>query len=134
MQLQEVQCQWEAEEAEPDGKLKPKKVKVILAYINLKPRSKAVLLLLGQIDAALKAIQLANDGTLLPHANLQQHHDAVHLAAQQQLYLLDITLQTSKLISACLVCLNKTLGPSNVECTGDLLNDLQVSLKVLSFF
>ncbi|KAG5348740.1 hypothetical protein C0989_008554 [Termitomyces sp. Mn162] len=37
---------------------------------NLKPGSKAVLLLLGQVDAALKAIQLADDGALLPHTNL----------------------------------------------------------------
>ncbi|KAG5332038.1 hypothetical protein C0989_007402, partial [Termitomyces sp. Mn162] len=98
---------------------------------NLKPGSKAVLSLLSQVDAALKAIQLANDGALLSCANLQQHHDAVHLAAQQQLYLLDIALQIYKLILACLVCLNKTLSPSNIECTGDLLNGLQVLPEVI---
>ncbi|KAG5349139.1 hypothetical protein C0989_005643 [Termitomyces sp. Mn162] len=119
-------------QAKPDGKPKPKKVKVILAYANLKPGSEAVLLLLGQINAALKAVQLADDGTHLPCTNLQQHHDAVHLAVQQQLYLLNIALQTYKLILACLIHLNKTLGLSNVKHTGDLLNDLQVLPEVIN--
>ncbi|KAG5720060.1 hypothetical protein E4T56_gene5647 [Termitomyces sp. T112] len=115
-------------------KANPKKIKVIPAYANLKPGSKAVLLLLGQINAALKAVQLADDGTLLPHANLQKHHNAVQLAAQQQLYSLDITLQTYKLISTHLNHLDKTLGPSHIKCTGDLLNNLQVLREVLSSF
>ncbi|KAG5329653.1 hypothetical protein C0989_009460 [Termitomyces sp. Mn162] len=120
--------------AEPNGEPKPKKIKVILAYTNLKPGSKAVLLLLGQINAALKAVQLADDGTLLPCANLQKHCDAVQLAAQQQLYSLDIALQTYKLIWTCLDHLDKTLRLSDIEHTGDLLNNLQVLPEVLSPF
>ncbi|KNZ81425.1 hypothetical protein J132_00664 [Termitomyces sp. J132] len=98
---------------------------------NLKPGSKAVLSLLGQVDAALKTVQLADDNTLLPHANLQKHREAVQLTAQQQLYSLDIALQVYKLISVCLARLDKTLGPSDVECTGDLLNNLQVSPEIV---
>ncbi|KAG5733789.1 hypothetical protein E4T56_gene8159 [Termitomyces sp. T112] len=137
--------------AEPNGEPKPKKIKVILAYssslspflcfsalicfpANLKPGSKAVLLHLGQINAALKAVQLADDGTLLPCANLQKHCDAVQLAAQQQLYSLDIALQTYKLIWTCLDHLDKTLRLSDIEHTGDLLNNLQVLPEVLSPF
>ncbi|KAG5349177.1 hypothetical protein C0989_005431 [Termitomyces sp. Mn162] len=77
---------------------------------NLKPGSKAVLLLLGQVNATLEAVQLTDNSTLLPHADLQKHHDAIHLAAQQQLYSLNITLQTYKLILAHLNHLDKTLG------------------------
>ncbi|KAG5332101.1 hypothetical protein C0989_007252, partial [Termitomyces sp. Mn162] len=148
----EVQHQWEAEElkqqtqdqdvdmlgppsihsgkrqanTEPDSKPKPKKLKVLPAFSNLKPGSEGMLLLLGQVNATLEAVQLANDNTLLPHANLQKHCDAVQLAAQQQLYSLNIALQTYRLILTCLDCLDKTLGPSDIEHTGDLLNDLQV--------
>ncbi|KAG5349892.1 hypothetical protein C0989_001378 [Termitomyces sp. Mn162] len=115
---------------DPVGKPKPKTIKVLPAFANLKPGSKAVLSLLGQVDAALKAIQLADDGALLPRADLQQHCDAVHLATQQQLHLLNITLQTYKLILTCLIHLDKTLSPSDIEHTGGLLNGLQVSPEV----
>ncbi|KNZ73417.1 hypothetical protein J132_05468 [Termitomyces sp. J132] len=120
-------------QTEPDGKPKHKKIKVLPAFSKLKPGSKAVLLLLSQVNATLEAVQLANDGTFLLCANLQKHHDAVHLAAQQQLYSLNIALQTYKLISAHLNHLDKTLGPSDIEQTGGLLNDLQVLPKVLPF-
>ncbi|KAG5348735.1 hypothetical protein C0989_008580 [Termitomyces sp. Mn162] len=98
---------------------------------NLKPGSEAVLLLLGQVDAALETVQLANDDALLPCADLQKHREAVQLAAQQQLYSLDIALQVYKLISVRLARLDKTLGPSDVERTGDLLNDLQVLPEII---
>ncbi|KNZ76293.1 hypothetical protein J132_10752 [Termitomyces sp. J132] len=118
-------------QTDPVGKPKPKTIKVLPAFANLKPGSKAVLSLLGQVDAALKAIQLADDGALLPRADLQQHCDAVHLATQQQLHLLNITLQTYKLILTCLIHLDKTLSPSDIEHTGGLLNGLQVSPEVI---
>ncbi|KNZ80785.1 hypothetical protein J132_04290 [Termitomyces sp. J132] len=118
-------------QAESNGKPKPKKVKVFPPYTNLKPGNEAMLLLLGQVDATLKAVQLANDSTLLPCANLQQHHDTVHLAMQQQLYSLNIALQTYKLILAHLICLDKTLGPSDIKHTRDLLNNLEVSPEVI---
>ncbi|KAG5317506.1 hypothetical protein C0989_001396, partial [Termitomyces sp. Mn162] len=85
-----------------------------------------MLLLLSQVNATLKTVQLADDDALLPRANLQKHREAIQFAAQQQLYSLDITLQVYKLISVCLAHLDKTLGPSDIKCTGDLLNDLQV--------
>ncbi|KAG5348900.1 hypothetical protein C0989_007289, partial [Termitomyces sp. Mn162] len=113
-------------QTKPDGKPKPKKLKVLPTFSNLKPGSKAVLSLLSQVDAALEAVQLANNNTLLLCANLQKHHDAIQLAAQQQLYSLDIALQTYRLILTCLDHLNKTLGPSDIKHTGDLLNNLQV--------
>ncbi|KAG5349133.1 hypothetical protein C0989_005691 [Termitomyces sp. Mn162] len=128
---------------EPNGQPKPKRLKFsqpivypsflsfhsseLLFPANFKPGSKAVLLLLSQVNAALEAIQLADNRTLLPHTNLQKHCNAIHLSMQQQLYSLDITLQTYKLILACLDHLNKTLGPSDIDQTGDLLNNLQVS-------
>ncbi|KNZ73416.1 hypothetical protein J132_05467 [Termitomyces sp. J132] len=117
-------------QTEPDGKPKPKKLKVLPAFSNLKPGSEAVLSLLGQVDAALETVQLANDNALLPRADLQKHCEAVQLTAQQQLYSLDIALQVYKLISVRLARLNKTLGPSDVERTGDLLSDLQVLPEV----
>ncbi|KAG5727777.1 hypothetical protein E4T56_gene14754 [Termitomyces sp. T112] len=116
---------------EPNGKPKPKKLKVLPAFSNLKPGSEAVLSLLGQVDAALKTVQLADDNALLPCADLQKHCEAVQLAAQQQLYSLDITLQVYKLISVCLARLDKTLGPSDIERTGDLLSDLQVLPEIV---
>ncbi|KAG5348762.1 hypothetical protein C0989_008432, partial [Termitomyces sp. Mn162] len=68
-------------QTEPDGKPKPK---------NL---SEAMLSLLSQVDAALETVQLANDDALLPRADLQKHREAVQLAAQQQLYSLNIAFQ-----------------------------------------
>ncbi|KAG5333148.1 hypothetical protein C0989_006209 [Termitomyces sp. Mn162] len=130
----EVQHQWEAEETEPNGKPKPKKLKVLPAFSHLKPGSKAMLLLLGQVNTPLEAVQLADDNALLLCANFQKHHDAVQLTAKQQLYSLDIALQTYRLILTHLDCLVKTLGPSDIEHTGDLLNDLQVLPEVLSPF
>ncbi|KAG5348654.1 hypothetical protein C0989_009175 [Termitomyces sp. Mn162] len=117
-------------QTEPDGKPKPKKLKVLPAFSNLKPGSEAVLSLLSQVDTALETVQLADDDALLPCANLQKHCEAIQLAAQQQLYSLDIALQVYKLILVCLACLDKTLGPSNIKRTGDLLSNLQVSPEV----
>ncbi|KAG5332058.1 hypothetical protein C0989_007293 [Termitomyces sp. Mn162] len=121
-------------QTKPNGKPKPKKLEVLPTFSNLKPGSEAMLLLLGQIDAALEAVQLANNDTLLPCADLQKHYDAIQLAMQQQLYLLNIALQVYKLILACLIHLNRTLGPFDVECIGDLLNNLQVSSEVFPPF
>ncbi|KNZ72078.1 hypothetical protein J132_04359 [Termitomyces sp. J132] len=81
-------------QTDPVGKPKPKKIKVLPVFANLKPGSEAVLSLLSQVDTILKAIQLADNGALLPCADLQQHCDAVDLAMQQQLYLLNITVTT----------------------------------------
>ncbi|KAG5349064.1 hypothetical protein C0989_006241 [Termitomyces sp. Mn162] len=78
----EVQYQWEAEElkwqtqdqdvdmlglpsihsgkqranTKPDSKHKPKKLRVLPAFSHLKPGSKAMLLLLSQVDATLEAV------------------------------------------------------------------------------
>ncbi|KNZ77984.1 hypothetical protein J132_02627 [Termitomyces sp. J132] len=144
----EVQCQWEAEvqcqrEAEElkqqtqdqdVNMLGPPPIcsgKWRANITNLKPGSEAMLLLLSQVDATLKTVQLADDDALLPRANLQKHREAIQFAAQQQLYSLDITLQVYKLISVCLAHLDKTLGPSDIKCTGDLLNDLQVLPEIV---
>ncbi|KNZ73884.1 hypothetical protein J132_09100 [Termitomyces sp. J132] len=120
-------------QTEPDGKPKPKKLKVLPAFSNLKPGSEAMLLLLSQVDTTLETVQLADDDALLPHADLQKYHEAIQLAAQQQLYSLDIALQVYKLISVCLARLDKTLGPSDVKRTRDLLSDLQVLPEIVDF-
>ena len=88
---------------------------------------------MGQVDAALKAHQLSDDPGMALHAELCQHRDAVNPASQQQLYLLNIALETSRAILARLSCLDKALGKSNVDKTGALFDELQVSVEV-SFF
>ncbi|KAG6883934.1 hypothetical protein C0992_007427 [Termitomyces sp. T32_za158] len=77
----------------PDGKPKPKKLKVTPMLNSFKSGSDAVLSLLNQVDMALESLLSADDASV-PHTDLQKHHDAVELAAHQQLYMLDIALQT----------------------------------------
>ncbi|KAG5348816.1 hypothetical protein C0989_007963, partial [Termitomyces sp. Mn162] len=103
--------------------LAPKRLRYSLQPVG----SEAALALLFQVDVALDAVALAKDDTSVSHANLQKHHDAVDLAAQQQLYTLDLLLQTFKLILAHLQCLDRVLGPFEVDQTGDLFTELQVS-------
>ncbi|KAG6896279.1 hypothetical protein C0995_011635 [Termitomyces sp. Mi166 len=101
--------------SKPDSKPKPKKMKVSPASANHTLGSDAILALLGQVDATLEAISLAKDGLIMPCAELQKHCDAIDLAAQQQLYSLDISLQTFKMIVEHLDHLDKALGPSNMD-------------------
>ncbi|KAG6860073.1 hypothetical protein C0995_016179 [Termitomyces sp. Mi166 len=96
-------------------------------YTKYKPGSDAVLALLGQVDAALNAMQLMEDNPTTLYSELEKHCEAVDLAAQHQLYSLDIALQTYKLISACYNYLDKALGPSAADQAGALLNNLQFS-------
>ncbi|KAG5335170.1 hypothetical protein E4T56_gene9095 [Termitomyces sp. T112] len=102
-------------QTEPNSKPKLKMTKVLPVYANLKPGSDAMLMLLSQVNTTLEAIQLADNGTFLPHADLQQQCDVINLAAQQQLYALDIVLQTYKLILGYLDCFDKTLGPLDIN-------------------
>ncbi|KNZ82098.1 hypothetical protein J132_08281 [Termitomyces sp. J132] len=113
--------------ADPEGKPHTKKIKVLPSATSHKVGSEAALALLSQVDVALDAVALAKDDTSVSRANLQKHHDAVNLAAQQQLYTLDLLLQTFKLILAHLQCLDRVLGPFEVDQTGDLFTELQVS-------
>ncbi|KAG6860562.1 hypothetical protein C0995_009844 [Termitomyces sp. Mi166 len=108
-------CKCEAEEADLYGKPKTKKVKVSPALANHTLGSNAVLALLSQVDATLKATQLTEDGAAMPYSELQKHCDAVDLAVQHQLIFLDLSLQTFKMISERLDCLNKAFGPSDVK-------------------
>ncbi|KAG5350058.1 hypothetical protein C0989_000423 [Termitomyces sp. Mn162] len=62
------------------------------SFKNHKVGSKAALALLSQVDMALDAVAFAKDNSSVSHANLQKHCDAVDLAAQQQLYALDLLL------------------------------------------
>ncbi|KAG5715758.1 hypothetical protein E4T56_gene13723 [Termitomyces sp. T112] len=117
-------------QADPEGKPRAKKIKVLPLATSHKVSSEAALALLSQVNAALDAIALAKDDTSVSHANLQKHCDAINLAAQQQLYALDLSLQTFKLISACLQCLDRVLGPFKVDQTSNLFTKLQVSPKV----
>ncbi|KAG5335714.1 hypothetical protein C0989_000564 [Termitomyces sp. Mn162] len=115
--------QKELQEADPEGKPHAKKIKVLPSATSHKVGSKAALALVSQVDAALDAMALTKDDTSVSHTNLQKHCDAVNLATQQQ-------LQTFKLISACLQCLDRVLGPSEVDQTGNLFTELQVSPEV----
>ncbi|KAG6883411.1 hypothetical protein C0992_008801, partial [Termitomyces sp. T32_za158] len=113
---------------DPDGKPKPKKLKVTPSLNSFKSGSDAVLSLLSQVDTALESLPSA-DNNVAPSADLQKHRDAVELAAHQQLYMLDIALQTYKLASDRLVRLDKALGPSEVDQAGSLLDALNVSFS-----
>ncbi|KAG5330995.1 hypothetical protein C0989_008446 [Termitomyces sp. Mn162] len=114
---------------ELDGKHKPKKVKVTPSVANYKLGSKTALLLLGQVDATLKAVSLADGDEFIPHKDLKKQREAVELAAQQQLHLLNLSLQTYKLIATCLACLDKALASPDVDLAGSLLNALNVSFE-----
>ncbi|KAG5336979.1 hypothetical protein C0989_011317, partial [Termitomyces sp. Mn162] len=107
--------QKELQEADPEGKPHAKKIKVLSSATSHKVSSKATLALLFQIDMALDAVALAKDDSSVSHTNLQKHCDAIDLAAQQQLYALDLSLQIFKLILAHLQYLDKVLGPSKVD-------------------
>ncbi|KNZ81077.1 hypothetical protein J132_03067 [Termitomyces sp. J132] len=132
---------------ELDGKHKPKKVKVTpsvstfalpLIFLtlclssslaNYKLGSKTALLLLGQVDATLEAISLTNGNESIPHKDLKKQCKAMELTAQQQLHLLDLSLQTYKLIAACLAHLNKALASPDIDLAGLLLDALNVSFE-----
>ncbi|KNZ78263.1 hypothetical protein J132_01242 [Termitomyces sp. J132] len=117
-------------QADPKGKPCAKKIKVLPSATSHKVGSKAALAVLFQVDMALDAMALAKDNTSVSHADLQKHCDAINLATQQQLYALNLSLQTFKLILAHLQHLDRILGPSKVDQTGDLFTELQVSPKV----
>ncbi|KAG6874851.1 hypothetical protein C0993_011940, partial [Termitomyces sp. T159_Od127] len=120
----EAQRQRDLQESDPDGKPKTKKVKVIPSVTNYKTGGETALTLLGQVDAVLDAISLADGDSSMLAGDLKKHCDAVELAAQQQLHLLDISLQTYCLISAHLKRINKALSPSEIDLTGSLLDAL----------
>ncbi|KAG5348128.1 hypothetical protein C0989_010976, partial [Termitomyces sp. Mn162] len=84
---------------------------------NYKLGSKTALLLLGQIVATLEAVSLADGNESIPHEDLKKQHKAMELAAQQQLHLLDLSLQTYKLIATCLTCLDKALASPDIDLT-----------------
>ncbi|KAG5334838.1 hypothetical protein C0989_002867 [Termitomyces sp. Mn162] len=96
---------------------------------NYKPGGKTALLLLGQINALLEAHPVINGHSSAPLEDLKKQHDMVELAAEQQLHLLDMTLQTYKLIVACLSCLDKALSPVDVDLAGLLLTTLNISFE-----
>ncbi|KAG6898836.1 hypothetical protein C0993_003695 [Termitomyces sp. T159_Od127] len=119
-------------QSDPDGKPKTKKVKVIPSVTNYKTGGEMALTFLGQVDAVLDAISLADGDSSMLAGDLKKHCDAVELAAQQQLHLLDISLQTYCLISAHLKRINKALSPSEIDLTGSLLDALNVSFEAKS--
>ncbi|KAG5726601.1 hypothetical protein E4T56_gene5580 [Termitomyces sp. T112] len=118
-------------QSKPDGKPKPKKVKVIPLAVNYKTGSKATLLLLSKVNAVLETISLADGDVAIPREDLKKQHEAVKLAAQQQLHSLDLSLQTYKLITARLACLDKVLASADVDLAGLLLNNLNVSFEAV---
>ncbi|KAG6874117.1 hypothetical protein C0992_008038 [Termitomyces sp. T32_za158] len=114
---------------DPEGKPKPKKVKITPSVAGYKTGGDLALTLLGQIDATLEAVSLADGDGKTPREELQKQRDAVELAAQQHLHFLDTTLQTYKLIVARLSRLDKALAASDVDHTGSLLDALNVSFE-----
>ncbi|KAG5717662.1 hypothetical protein E4T56_gene18049 [Termitomyces sp. T112] len=90
---------------ELDGKHKPKKVKVTPLVANYKSGSKTALLLLGQVNATLKAVSLTNGDESIPHED------------------------TYKLIATCLAHLDKALASQDVDLADSLLNALNVSFE-----
>ncbi|KAG6893043.1 hypothetical protein C0992_011468 [Termitomyces sp. T32_za158] len=135
-------------QTDPEGKPKPKKVKItpsvgqcslvlrlflfadLLLSVGYKTGGELALTLLGQIDATLEAVSLADGDGNTPREELQKQRDAVELAAQQHLHFLDTSLQTYKLIVARLSRLDKALAASDVDHTGSLLDALNVSFEV----
>ncbi|KAG5722762.1 hypothetical protein E4T56_gene7952 [Termitomyces sp. T112] len=97
---------------EIDGKHKPKKVKVTPSVTNYKLGSETALLLLGQVDATLKAISLVDGNEPVPHKDFKKQYKA-----------------TYKLIAAHLTCLNKVLASPDVNPAGLLLEALNVSFE-----
>ncbi|KNZ78486.1 hypothetical protein J132_00666 [Termitomyces sp. J132] len=116
-------------QSELDSKSKPKKVKITPSVANYKPGSKTTLLLLGQINALLEAHPVVNSHSSAPLEDLKKQCDTVELAVEQQLHLLDTTLQTYKLIVARLSRLDKALSPIDVDLAGLLLTALNISFE-----
>ncbi|KNZ78908.1 hypothetical protein J132_08133 [Termitomyces sp. J132] len=116
-------------QSELDGKSKPKKVKITPSVANYKPGGKTTLLLLGQINAFLEAHPVIDGHSSAPLKDLKKQCDMVELAAEQQLHLLDMTLQTYKLIVACLSHLDKALSPVNIDLASSLLTALNISFE-----
>ncbi|KAG6883089.1 hypothetical protein C0992_009732, partial [Termitomyces sp. T32_za158] len=111
---------------DPEGKPKPKKVKITPSVAGYKTGGELALTLLGQIDATLEAVSLADGNGNTPREELQKQRDAVELAAQQHLHFLDTSLQTYKLIVARLSRLDKALATADVDHMGSLLDALNV--------
>ncbi|KNZ72550.1 hypothetical protein J132_02708 [Termitomyces sp. J132] len=112
-----------------DSKSKPKKVKITPSVANYKPGRETALLLLGQINALLEAHLVIDSHSLAPLEDLKKQCNTVELVAEQQLHLLDMTLQTYKLIVAHLSCLDKALSPINVDLASLLLTVLNISFE-----
>ncbi|KAG5333123.1 hypothetical protein C0989_006270 [Termitomyces sp. Mn162] len=121
----ELQCQCEAA-AKQCHEREDHDIKMLANY---KPGSKTALLPLGQIDALLEAHPVINGHSLAPLEDLKKQRDMVELAAEQQLHLLDMTLQTYKLIVACLSRLDKALSPIDVDLASSLLTALNISFE-----
>ncbi|KAG6897233.1 hypothetical protein C0993_007655 [Termitomyces sp. T159_Od127] len=64
-------------QANPEPKPHMKKPKITPAFAPHKPGSDTVLALLAQVDAALEAVQLAENGNQVSHTKLQKHCDVV---------------------------------------------------------
>ena len=105
-----------------------------LFLADYKPGSKALLALLSQVDVAIESIQLSDNPSVVPHSQLQKHHNSIELAAQQQLLALDLGLQTYKLASEHLDCSDKLLEHPEVVQAGQLLNDLHILSEVCFLF
>ncbi|KAG6874028.1 hypothetical protein C0993_000877, partial [Termitomyces sp. T159_Od127] len=69
-------------QSDPDGKPKTKKVKVIPSVANYKTGGETALTLLGQVNAVLDAISLANSDSSMLAGDLKKHRDAVELAVR----------------------------------------------------
>ncbi|KAG6883559.1 hypothetical protein C0992_008454 [Termitomyces sp. T32_za158] len=117
-------------QSEPDGKPKPKKVKIVPSVAGYKTGGETALALLSQVDVVLDSVSLADGDASVPREELQKHRAAVELAAQQHLHFLDTSLQTYRLIVARLSRLNKALESSDVALAGSLLDALNVSFEV----
>ena len=97
---------------------------------DYKPGSKALLALLSQVDVAIESIQLSDNPSAVPQSQLQKHCASIKLAVQQQLLALDLGLQTYKLASEHLDCLDKLLEHPKAAQTGKLLDNLHISSEV----
>ncbi|KNZ82153.1 hypothetical protein J132_06720 [Termitomyces sp. J132] len=139
-------------QSELDSKSKPKKIKITpsvgsfspslfpslililpIALANYKPSRKTALLLLGQIDTLFEAHSVIDGHNLAPLKDLKKQRDVVELAVEQQLHLLDTTLQMYKLIVAHLSHLDKALSPINIDLASSLLTTLNISFEVYFF-
>ncbi|KNZ81017.1 hypothetical protein J132_03311 [Termitomyces sp. J132] len=92
-------------------KPKPQKVKVASLVANYKTGSKAALLLLGQVNAVLEVISLADGMCLSPAKTLRSN---MH-----------------KFITTCLTHLDKVLASADMDLAGSLLNPLNISFEAV---